>query len=94
MAGQEGGGSGEWRGRGWRRASAPVEKPWIVRKEPFDTELPPSAYADVAAAQSYSLSAVSIAAWSRSILLCSVTSEPGMYPAIGACAHAAVLASS
>ena len=93
MAGQEGGGSGEWRGRGWRRASAPVEKPWIVRKAPFDTELPPSAYADVAAAQSNSLSAVSIAAWSRSILLCSVTSEPGMYPAIWS-KHAAVLSSS
>ena len=58
-------------------ACAPVEKPWIVRYEPLEAELAPTAYAEVAAAQSFEPSAVSMAAWSRLILLCSTTSEPG-----------------
>ena len=66
-----------------------------VRYDPFDSELPPTAYHCVAPLKSREDSALSIAAWSRSMLLCWNTSDPGMYPAIGTvCVHADVLGSA
>ena len=48
-----------------------------ARKVPLDTELAPVAYESVATVKFLAESATSIACWSRSTLLCSVTSEPG-----------------
>ena len=48
-----------------------------ARKVPLDTELAPVAYEFLATVKFLAESAASIAFWSRSTLLCSVTSEPG-----------------
>ena len=52
---------------------APVEKPCSVRYGAAVFELPPTEYHAFAVAQFAVPSAVSIAAWSRSISLCSFT---------------------
>ena len=54
-------------------ACALVEKPCSVRNGAAVFELPPTVYQCFAMAQSAAPSAVSIAAWSRSISLCSFT---------------------
>ena len=66
-----------------------------MRNEPDDlSELPPVAYQCSAPDQFVFASSTSIIDWSPSSALCSVTSEPGMYEAIGCSVHAAVVAFS